>query len=189
MGALEVVLVDPARQSLDPLVIGSVEPTVGPLAEEGLDEPLGLAVGLGAMRPGPLVAGIDRGDRPGLAIALLLIARERYGSRVEFPQRRRQTSDKWSRLLPRAAGGIHLGSRHRRWVRNLHNQPIRAIGYLPFSQCSSEIRGSASSSCVRIGSVVRPAGRDRKRDSLHIAHPIGLFVASVCLALSVVLGA
>lgn len=41
MGPLGVVLVDPARQALEPLGVGAIESAVRPLGEERLDEPLG----------------------------------------------------------------------------------------------------------------------------------------------------
>ena len=64
VGPLGVVVGDPDWESREPLVVGAVEPPVGPLGEQGLDEALGLAVWSAAGRAGPLVAGIDRLDRP-----------------------------------------------------------------------------------------------------------------------------
>ena len=70
MGPLSVVVVDPTLKAVQPCVIGPVEPAVGPLGEEDLDEPLGLAVGLRPVRLSPLVAGADGVDRRGVSRAL-----------------------------------------------------------------------------------------------------------------------
>jgi hypothetical protein len=63
VGALDVVVRDPGRQGVKPLGVGAVETSVGPLGEERLDEPLCLAVGLGPIWTGPLVASLERLDR------------------------------------------------------------------------------------------------------------------------------
>jgi len=49
---------------------GPVERPVSPLADEGLDEPLGLAVGLRTVRPDPLVACTDPDQRLGVAMGV-----------------------------------------------------------------------------------------------------------------------
>jgi hypothetical protein len=41
MRSLGVVLENPGRQAFDPLGVGPIEPAIGPLREQGLDEPLG----------------------------------------------------------------------------------------------------------------------------------------------------
>src|SRR5215210_2184969 len=51
-----IVEVDEGRQRLEPLGVRSIRPGVGPLPDEGSDEPLGLAVGLRTIRPGPAVS-------------------------------------------------------------------------------------------------------------------------------------
>jgi hypothetical protein len=56
MGALVVVVVEPDRQLAAPVGRRAVRHGVGPVLEHGLDEALGLAVGLGCVRPGPQVA-------------------------------------------------------------------------------------------------------------------------------------
>ena len=81
VGALAVVVGDPGRQAVDPLVIGAVQLTVGPLREKGLDEPLGLAIGLGPIRPGPLVPCLDRLDSPlegGARIGLAVVGQDPF---------------------------------------------------------------------------------------------------------------
>ena len=62
-------MVDPGRESVESLVVRAVEPAVGPLGEEGLDEALGLAVGLWAIGPGATMAGLDGGERPSVGRA------------------------------------------------------------------------------------------------------------------------
>ena len=49
---MEVVVMKVVREEGSPMVTGGVGPGVGPLAGDGLDETLGLAVGLGAIRFG-----------------------------------------------------------------------------------------------------------------------------------------
>jgi hypothetical protein len=57
MGPLGVVVGDPAGEGIEAVAVRPVELSIGPLGEKGLDEPLGLAVGLRSVRPSPLVAG------------------------------------------------------------------------------------------------------------------------------------
>ncbi len=64
MGTHGVVGVDPGGKFGEPLIVGAVQPAVGPFGEQGLDEALGLAVGLRTMRSDPLVARPNRLDRP-----------------------------------------------------------------------------------------------------------------------------
>ena len=56
VGSSVIVEVDPARQRRQALVVGSVPSRIGPLVEQGLDEALGLAVGLRAVGTGAAVA-------------------------------------------------------------------------------------------------------------------------------------
>jgi hypothetical protein len=58
--------VNPRLQPLETLGVGWVEPAVGPLVEQGLDESFGFAVGLRPVRPGPPVASTDGVDRGGI---------------------------------------------------------------------------------------------------------------------------
>lgn len=51
-----VVVVKPLREGTAALLVGAVEARVGPFREEGLDEPLGFAVGLRAVGSSDLVA-------------------------------------------------------------------------------------------------------------------------------------
>jgi hypothetical protein len=60
MGASVVVVVQPDRQLAAPVGGGAVGHGIGPVLEHGLDEALGLAVGLGRVGPGPQVAQAER---------------------------------------------------------------------------------------------------------------------------------
>ena len=60
---LGVVVVDPAWQVSEPLGVAAIEASIGPLAEQRLDEALGLAVGLGPVRTRPPVAGFEGRER------------------------------------------------------------------------------------------------------------------------------
>ena len=62
MGSPAVVVVDEAGQCVEPRLVRVVAADVGPLCEQGLVEALGLAVGLGPERAGPLVPGADFGQ-------------------------------------------------------------------------------------------------------------------------------
>ena len=59
VGTSMVVEVEPGWQVRQPLGVGAVGPGVGPLVEQGLDEALGLAVGLRPVGPGALVADVE----------------------------------------------------------------------------------------------------------------------------------
>src|SRR6516165_9676675 len=52
---LGIVMIEPQRQGGATLLRGRVGPGIGPLAQAGLDKPLGLAVGAWRVRPGALV--------------------------------------------------------------------------------------------------------------------------------------
>src|SRR5512139_2975166 len=54
MGSFLIVELQPSRQSGAALVRGGVRHRVGPLSDQGLDEALSFAVGLGAIGPGAL---------------------------------------------------------------------------------------------------------------------------------------
>jgi hypothetical protein len=69
-----VVEGDPAWQGVEPMPIGSVGPGIGPLGEEGLDEPLRLAVGLGPVRAGAPVADTEALERSRVAAAPVGVA-------------------------------------------------------------------------------------------------------------------
>ena len=56
MGSLEVVVAEPTGQVGGPGRRAAIWQGVGPLAQQGLDEAFGLAVGLGRVRPGAEVA-------------------------------------------------------------------------------------------------------------------------------------
>ena len=56
MGSLVVVVAQPARQVGSAGIGAAIGQGVGPLAQQSLDEPFGLAIGLGRVRPGPDVA-------------------------------------------------------------------------------------------------------------------------------------
>ena len=84
-----VVVADPGGQRLQALVVGPVEPPIGPLGEQRLDEPLGLAVGLGPVRPGPPVAGVDRLQGPLIRRARCTPRRCRSGRARSGPHARR----------------------------------------------------------------------------------------------------
>ena len=60
MGSLVVVVAQPARQVGGAGVGAAVRQGVGPLAQQGLDEALGLAVGLGRVGPGADVAQAEQ---------------------------------------------------------------------------------------------------------------------------------
>jgi hypothetical protein len=62
MGPVMVVVVDPRTESRQPLVVGLVRSSVGPLVEHRPIEALGLAVGLRPERLGPLVADVEIGQ-------------------------------------------------------------------------------------------------------------------------------
>ena len=64
MGAVGVVVTNPAREGRKALGVTPVETPIGPLGEEGFDEPFGLAVGLGPVGLGALVASLDRWTAP-----------------------------------------------------------------------------------------------------------------------------
>lgn len=52
-----VVVLEPVREGLAALLVRSVQLRVGPFGEERPDEALSLAIGLGPVRSGDLVAG------------------------------------------------------------------------------------------------------------------------------------
>ena len=56
MGSLEVVVAEPAREVGGTGLGSAVRQSVSPFAQQGLNEPLGLAVGLGCVGPGADVA-------------------------------------------------------------------------------------------------------------------------------------
>src|SRR4029453_5326063 len=60
-----VVVPEPAVKGCGALGTGAVDSAVGPAAEQGADEALGLAVGLGSVGPGAQVTDAERaaGDR------------------------------------------------------------------------------------------------------------------------------
>jgi hypothetical protein len=72
-----IVEVDEVAERLQSIAVGAIRPGVGPLVEQGLDEPLGLAVGLGPERPGPLVADLEPPED--VAIGVAAIARAVVG--------------------------------------------------------------------------------------------------------------
>jgi hypothetical protein len=54
-----MVEAQPSSEGPRTLVVGTVQPWVGPLIEQGLVEPLDLAIGLGPIRAGPLKADAE----------------------------------------------------------------------------------------------------------------------------------
>src|SRR5213083_1705573 len=62
MWPARIVEGEPARELGEPMVVGLVEPCVGPFVEQGSDKSLSFAVGLGSIGSGGLVAGAQRGD-------------------------------------------------------------------------------------------------------------------------------
>src|SRR6516165_838594 len=56
MGSAEVVVTEPSGQGSTTLAGAGIGPNVGPLAQQGLDEALGLAIGLRSIGPGPQVS-------------------------------------------------------------------------------------------------------------------------------------
>jgi hypothetical protein len=61
VAAVVIVVMQPGRERSSALGLGPVGQGVGPFVEQGAVEPLDLAVGLGPVRPGPLVC--DRAER------------------------------------------------------------------------------------------------------------------------------
>jgi hypothetical protein len=81
VGALDVVVGDPGWQGVETLLVGPVEPAVGPLGQERLDEPLRFAVGLRPIRTGPRVARGDRFDSPlegGARVCLAVVGQDPF---------------------------------------------------------------------------------------------------------------
>jgi hypothetical protein len=77
MPSVPIVVVQPARQGCLPLEGAGIGPAVGPLPQQGLDEALGLAVGLGGVGPGPAVSdgqGVKRGGHDARAVAGAVVA-------------------------------------------------------------------------------------------------------------------
>ncbi len=55
MGTMMIIVMHPFSQRLLPFLVGPVQAGIGPLAQQGLDEPFSLTVGLGPVRPGNLM--------------------------------------------------------------------------------------------------------------------------------------
>src|SRR4051812_27279293 len=68
-----IVEVDKAAKGMESITVRAIGSGVGPLVDEGLDEPFGLAVGLRPERPGPLVTDLVTGQD--IAVGVAAIAR------------------------------------------------------------------------------------------------------------------
>ena len=77
VGTPSIVELDVAAKGMESLAVRAVGSGVGPLIEQGPDEALGLAVGLGPERPGSLVTDITGAER--IAIGVAAIARPVVG--------------------------------------------------------------------------------------------------------------
>jgi hypothetical protein len=70
MGSARIVEVDEDREGVESLLVREIRSAICPFVDQRLDEALGLAVGLGPVRPSPLVASTQFGDDTGIARAM-----------------------------------------------------------------------------------------------------------------------
>ncbi len=66
-----IVEVDEAAERAEPVAIRAIRSGIGPFVDEGLDEALGLAVGLGSIRSRPLVVDAVTGQDVAIGMAAI----------------------------------------------------------------------------------------------------------------------